>query len=405
MLEITCPNCKEKIKIGKDEYNALLSEIDKEELNKRVNERALDIEKSFKAKFELEALKLKSNQDHVIQDLNNQINTLKGKLDNTSKDTELAVNKATESLKEEIAKKNEDIVKLKNAVDSAKKDSDIAAQKLKEQYESQLIKKDSEIMRWKEYQMGNSTKDLGESLEKYCEETFESVRMVAYPDAYFAKDNLVDEEGKGDYIFRDYKNGIETVSIMFEMKNQKDDTVKKHKNEEFFSKLDKNRKSKKCEYAVLVSTLEEDSKLYNGGIVDVSHKYPKMFVIRPQFFLTIIGLIRNLAKDKFAYQMQLIDYQRQNADVVEFEKALKAVKDKINSDYEKAGAIYSEVDKMCNDIINKVEKFRDEFRIAAGWLGKAKNQLPELEIRSLTKNNPGMRERFASAESNETKEK
>ena len=183
---------------------------------------------------------------------------------------------------------------------------------------------------------------------------------------------------------------------MFEMKNQKETTTKKHKNEDFFAKLDRNRKSKGCEYAVLVSTLEEDSKLYNNGIVDVSHRYPKMFVVRPQFFLTIIGLIRNMANNSFSYKKQVIEYQRENVDITNFENTVKAIAEKITNDYEKAGAIYSEVDKMCDDIVKKVESFRKEFKTATGWIEKAKNQLPNLEVRKLTRGNETMKEKFAN---------
>ncbi len=396
MLEIKCPKCNEIIKLGKDEYNALLNELEKEELDKRVKERVGEIEKTYKAQYELEANKMKTAQDTLINELNSQIKLLKEKLSNSNKDIEIAVSKAIDALKEELGKKNEEIAKLKGDVSSAQKDSDLSVQKLKEQYEFQLQAKDEEIKHWKEFRMGDSTKDLGESLEQYCHDAFDEVRAVAYPNAYFEKDNDVDEEGKGDFIFRDYQDGIETVSIMFEMKNQKDTTKTKHKNEDFFAKLDKNRTSKGCEYAVLVSTLEEDSKLYNNGIVDVSHRYPKMFVIRPQFFLTIIGLIRNMANNSYAYKKQVVEYQRENVDITNFEAAVRAIAEKINGDYEKAGAIYSEVDKMCDDIVKKVENFRKEFKTAAGWIEKARNQLPNLEVRKLTKGNATMKEKFAA---------
>lgn len=396
MLEIKCPKCNEIIKLGKDEYNALLNELEKEELDKRVKERVGEIEKTYKAQYELKANKMKTAQDTLINELNSQIKLLKEKLSNSNKDIEIAVSKAIEALKEELGKKNEEIAKLKGDVSSAQKDSDLSVQKLKEQYEFQLQAKDEEIKHWKEFRMGDSTKDLGESLEQYCHDAFDEVRAVAYPNAYFEKDNDVDEEGKGDFIFRDYQDGIETVSIMFEMKNQKDTTKTKHKNEDFFTKLDKNRTSKGCEYAVLVSTLEEDSKLYNNGIVDVSHRYPKMFVIRPQFFLTIIGLIRNMANNSYTYKKQVVEYQRENVDITNFEAAVRAIAEKINGDYEKAGAIYSEVDKMCDDIVKKVENFRKEFKTAAGWIEKARNQLPNLEVRKLTRGNATMKEKFAA---------
>ena len=181
---------------------------------------------------------------------------------------------------------------------------------------------------------------------------------------------------------------------MFEMKNQKDTTKTKHKNEDFFAKLDKNRKTKGCEYAVLVSTLEEDSKLYNRGIVDVSHIYPKMYVIRPQFFLTIISLISTMARNSFADKKKLIEYQQENLDITNFENNVRSIADKITSDYEKAEAIYSEVDKMCDDIIKKVENFRKQFKSATNWVEKAKKQLPDLEVRKLTRGNATMKAKF-----------
>ena len=395
MLKIKCPKCNEEIELGKDQYNALLNDIEKEELDKRVKERVETIEKAYKAQYELEANKMKSAQDNLINELNTQIKLLKEKLSNS--------NKAIETLKNDLAAKDLEIAKLKGDINATLKDSDLSMQKTKEQYEFQLKAKDEEIKHWKEYRMGDSTKDLGESLEQYCHDTFDEVRAVAYPRAYFEKDTTKDEEGEmGDRIFRDFsEDGIELVSIMFEMKNQKDDTEKKHKNEEFFKKLDRNRTAKGCEYAVLVSTLEEDSKLYNNGIVDVSHKYPKMFVVRPQFFLTIIGLIRNMAMNSYAYKKQVVEYQRENVDVTNFEAALKAVTDKITSDYEKAGAIYNDVDDMCDGIIKKVNDFRDKFKTATGWIGKAVNQLPNLEVRKLIKNNPTMKEKFENLKKTE----
>ena len=280
-------------------------------------------------------------------------------------------------------------------MDKAKAEAINQAQDLKDKYEFELNARQQEIEKWKNFRLGDSTKDLGESLEQYCSDAFNEVRSYAYPRAYFEKDNEVDEEGKGDFIFKDYaEDGTEIVSIMFEMKNQKDTTKTKHKNEHFFDKLDKNRTSKGCEYAVLVSTLEEDSKLYNSGIVDVSHKYQKMFVIRPQFFLSIIGLIRNLSINNLKYRRQVEAYKNQNLDINNFEEAVKAIGEKINADYTKANAIYSDVDKMCDDIVKKVETFRKQFRVAAGHIGAAVNQLPNLEVRKLTKNNPTMKAKF-----------
>lgn len=401
MAEIKCPNCGEIIKLDKSSYDALLNEIEKDEINKRVNEQAKLIEEKYKSELALEQNKAKLNQEKQISELKSTISVLEEKLKGADKDLALAVSKALESTKSELNKKEQEIVKLQSDVKDAKKDNEISAQQLKEKYEFLLKAKDEEIQKYKDFRMGDSTKDLGESLENYCHDAFDEMRPYAFPNAYFEKDNDVDEEGKGDFIFRDYQDGIEVVSIMFEMKNQKDTTKTKHKNEDFYAKLDKNRTSKGCEYAVLVSTLEEDSKLFNNGIVDVSHRYPKMFVVRPQFFLTIIGLIRNMALNSYAYKKQVIAYQRENLDITNFEEAVKTIADKINTDYERAAAIYSEVDDMCDGIIKKVETFRKEFKTATGWIEKAKNQLPNLEVRKLTKNNETMKEKFADLEHKE----
>ena len=395
MLKIKCPECQHEFEIGKDQYNALLNDIEKEELNKRVKERESEIEKTYKAQFELEVNKVKTAQNEVISDLNTQIKLLKEKLNNSDKDTEIAVNKAIETLKEDLSKKNEEIAKLKGDLNASQKDSDLSVRKLKEQYEFQLKAKEEEIKHWKEFRVGDSTKDIGESLEQYCHDQFDLNRANAYPNAYFEKDNEVVGGTKGDFIFRDYSDEDsenEMVSIMFEMKNQKEDGDTK--NESHLKKLDSDRTKKKCEYAVLVSTLEPDSNLYNAGIVDVSHKYPKMFVVRPQFFLTIIGLIKNMAKTRFEYKKQVIQYQRENIDITNFENAVRVVAQKISDDYENAGKQYDKVEKMCDDMIKKLSDLKEVFRLGRKWLGTAQNQLPELEIRRLTKNNPTMKEKF-----------
>ena len=402
MLKIKCRQCGAEIVLGEDEYNTLLREIESEELDKKVKEKTDSIEKVLKAKYDLEVNKAKNSQDALVAELQNQIKLLNEKLANSNKDVEVAVSKATESLKNDLNAKGLEVEHLKGQLNSALKDSDITVQKLKEQFEFQLKAKDEQIEQYKNFRVGDSTKDIGESLEQYCHDAFDEIRAVSYPNAYFEKDNTVVEGTKGDFVFRDYSDDDsenEMVSIMFEMKNQKEDGDTK--NESHFKKLDADRKKKNCEYAVLVTTLEPDSKLYNSGIVDVSHKYEKMFVVRPQFFLTIIGLIKNMAKTRFKYKQQVIQYQRENVDITNFESAVKAVAEKINNDYERAGAIYGEVDKMCDDIVSKVEKFRKEFKTATGWIEKAKNQLPNLEIRKLTHGNPTMKEKFDSLKEGE----
>ncbi len=395
MVKIKCPNCGETIEIGKDQYNVLLNDIEKEELEKKVNERVKQIEETNKVQLALEVNKISSSKDRLIDELKSKLDLQEERLNNSNQDKELAVSKALESAKEELNKKEQEITKLKGDIEFSQKDGELVARQLKNDYEEKLKKKDDEIEYYKKFRMGDSTKDLGESLEQYCHDAFDEIRSVAYPRAYFEKDNDASNGTKGDFIFKDFaEDGTEIVSIMFEMKNQKDDTEHKHKNEDFFKKLDKDRTTKGCEYAVLVTTLEENSKLYNSGIVDVSYRYPKMFVVRPSNFLAIIGLLRSMALNNLKYKQQVIAYQKENADITNFEEAVRAVAEKINNDYEKAGAIYSDVDKMCDDIVKKVEDFRKNFKTAAGWIEKAKNQLPNLEVRKLTRGNPTMKEKF-----------
>ena len=399
MAEIKCPKCGEIIKLDKSSYDALLNDIEKEEIEKRVKEQERQIEEKYKAQYELAVNNEKNNQDAKIHELENQVNVLNEQIKNKDNESKLAVAKALEEEKEKASKKDQEIIQLKNDVEAAKKDKELAEKQIKESYEFQLQAKDEEIKKYKEFRLGDSTKDLGESLEQYCHDAFDEIRAVAYPRAYFEKDNISDEEGKGDFIFRDYdEKGEEIVSIMFEMKNQKDDTEHKHKNEEFFKKLDKNRTSKECEYAVLVTTLEEDSKLYNAGIVDVSHRYKKMFVVRPQFFLTIIGLIRNMAIEAHKYKTALVEYRQENLDISNFENAVKDITQKIGEDYEKASKYYESVDKLCDEIIKKIENFREAFRLGQHWIGVAQNRLPNLEIRKLTRKNPTMKAKFEELE-------
>ena len=437
MAEIKCPKCGEVIQIGKDTYNALLSEIEQEELNKRVNDQVKLIEDKFNSDLKLKEKEAQTKKDKEVNALQNQIDVLQAKLDGnknetelevakakkeaesalaekeqqiavlkeqlkgSEKATELEVAKATKEVEQKLVEKSQEVVALQGQLKDAQNDSKESEQKLKEHYDFVLKAKDEEIQHWKEYRVGDSTKDIGESLEQYCKDAFDLIRANAYPNAYFEKDNEVAGGTKGDFIFKDYTDEDkenEIVSIMFEMKNQKEDG--NTKNESHLKKLDSDRTKKGCEYAVLVSTLEPDSALYNAGIVDVSHKYDKMFVVRPQFFLTIIGLIKNMAKSRFEYKMQVIQYQRENVDVTNFEKTVRAVAQKISDDYANAESHYNEVEKMCDDMIKKLTDLKDAFRLGKKWIGAAQNQLPELEVRKLVKNNPTMAAKFEELKEN-----
>lgn len=431
MAEIKCPKCGEIIKLDKSQYDALLSNVEQEEISKRVNAQEKLIEEKYKAQYEKEIAEAKNKKDADIASLNSQINVLKAELNNTDtkvekavaealskeqqkisakdleiaelkaavnsaeQDKQLAVAQAVQKEKDASSKKDAEIVDLKGQIEIAKQEKELSEKNLKEQFAFQLNAKDDEIKHWKEFRVGDSTKDIGESLEQYCKDQFDSVRADSYPYAYFEKDNTVVEGSKGDFIFREYSDETrehEIVSIMFEMKNQKEDGDTK--NESHFKKLDSDRTKKKCEYAVLVSTLEPDRALYNNGIYDVYPKYEKMFVVRPQFFLAIIGLIKKMAKTRFEDRKEVILYQQQNVDITNFENAVRAVAQKINDDYDLAGKQYDKVEKMCNDMISKLQDLKEAFRLGRKWIGAAQNQLPDLEIRKLTKNNPTMKAKF-----------
>ena len=298
---------------------------------------------------------------------------------------------------------NEELAKAKNDLLNLENTSKQQIQTLKDDYENKLKIKDEDIERWRNFRIGDSTKDLGESLEQYCHNAFDEIRATTYPDAYFEKDNDVDDEGKGDFIFRNYVNGIETVSIMFEMKTEKDTTATKQKNEHFFQKLDKNRNSKGCDFAVLVTTLEADSNLYNKGIVDVSHRYPKMFVVRPQFFLPIIGLISNLAKDNYESRQQLALYQEQNVDVTNFEGKLQEFQDKFANNYRLANEKFDKAIEEIDKTIDHLMKVKEGLIGADRNLRLANDKLQDLSIKKLTHNNPTMQAKFEEAKNKENK--
>lgn len=395
MKTIKCPKCGEPINLDKSDYDALLNELETAEIEKRVQSQTKLIEQKLNAQYELKVSKANTSKEAEISDLKAVISVLEQKLKNADETAELAISRALKDVKEELNDKEKEIIVLNSKVEASKKDASLEAQKLKESYEYQLSMKDSEIERWKNYRVGDSTKDIGENLEKYCKEAFEEIRATAYPRAYFEKDNIASEGTKGDFIFRDYtEDGIELVSIMFDMKTEKDTTEKKKTNESHLSKLDSDRTKKGCEYAVLVSTLEEDSKVYNKGIVDMSYKYPKTFVVRPQFFLAIIGLIRSMALSNLPYRRSLIEYQNENIDVSRFEETVKAVMAKVNNDYAWAGKLYDGVEKMVDDMIKKLTDLKDNFRKSAGHLLTATHHVEDLSIRKLTRKNPTMKAKF-----------
>lgn len=293
--------------------------------------------------------------------------------------------------------------KIQNQLENAASKAKISEDNLKQNFESQLKLKDEQIAYYKDLKAKMSTKMIGESLEVHCKTQFEQYLRPVMPSAYFEKDNEVSRASgsKGDFIFRDKADGLEYISIMFEMKNEADETTTKHTNESFFKELDKDRREKKCEYAVLVSLLEKDSELYNGGIVDVSHKFPKMYVIRPQFFIPLITLLRNAARNSLEYQRQLQVAKNQSIDITNFESRLTEFKSGFDKNYrlasEKFITAIDEIDKT----IDHLNKIKAALIGSENNLRLANNKLDDLSIKKLTRGNPTMTEKFAALKSQE----
>ena len=398
MAEIKCPKCGATIQLDKSDYDALLNDVEKEELNKRVQEQIKQIEDKYKAQLALETSKLENNQSKEIAELQQKVAVLIEQLKNSGKDTEIAVSKAREEERQKTNQKQEEIVKLEGDVRLAKQEKAISEQQLKDQYEAKLKIKDEQIAYYRDLKTKMSTKLVGETLEQHCQNQFNSIRMAAYPNAYFEKDNDASSGSKGDYIFKECdEDGNEIVSIMFEMKNENDTTATKHKNEHFFAELDKDRKEKKCEYAVLVSMLEADSDLYNAGIVDVSYRYEKMYVVRPQCFLSIISLLRNAALNAADYKKQLAIIRNQNIDVTNFENKLLEAQEKFSNNYRLADEKFTKAIEEIDKTIDHLMKVKEGLLGADRNLRLANDKLQDLSVKKLTHNNPTMKQLFDEA--------
>ena len=286
---------------------------------------------------------------------------------------------------------------LQNKLQLEVKESQLRENALKDQYNTQLKAKDETIAFYKDFKAKESTKQIGEDLEQYCLAEFNKNRAIGFQNAYFEKDNEVSKSSgsKGDFIFRESSaDGVEFISIMFEMKNQADTTATKHKNEDFFKELDKDRNEKNCEYAVLVSMLEEDNDYYNTGIVDVSYKFPKMYVIRPQFFIPVITFLRNAAMNTLEYKRELANIKNQNIDITNFESDLNLFKDKFLNNVDLAMRQHTSALEEIDKAIKTLQKIKDLFEKSDNNLRLANNKLEDLTIKKLVRNNPTMKQKF-----------
>ena len=398
MNKIKCPKCGEVFSIDEADYAKILSQVKNEEFDKELARREKEILEKSKLTAEVAKQNDAKAYDKRIAELEAKLREQQNKLDNAKTEKELAVANAKAESKEELSKKEKELLELDSRLKEEKNSAKNELLLLKQQHSAELKAKDEQIEFYKDFKAKQSTKQIGESLEQYCHDEFNKIRMTAFPNAYFEKDNDVSRESgsKGDFIFKDFINGTDTpfVSIMFEMKNEGDTTATKHKNEDFFKELDKDRNEKGCEYAILVSLLETDSELYNAGIVDVSYKYPKMYVVRPQCFIPIITLLRNAALNSMQYQKELVEYKNQNADVENFESKLLDFQDKFNRNYNLAKDKFADAIAEIDKTIDHLNKVRDSLVGAEKNLRLANDKAQDLSIKKLTKDNPTMKEKF-----------
>lgn len=429
MQEIKCPKCGEVFQVDASGYASIVKQVrDKEfhaELHNREAQFAKDKEtavalaeakqqNSFREQLsakesEIETLKhqlalLEQSRDQVIaQEVakkDAEITQLNAQIGAFQQEKQIAVLEAVSEKDKQLSEKQQQLTVLEGKIQSQDNESRIREQSLRSQYENILKFKEEEIAHYKDLKSRMSTKMVGETLEQHCEIEFNKLRATGFQNAYFEKDNDARTGSKGDYIFRESSDGVEFISIMFEMKNEMETTATKKKNEDFFKELDKDRREKNCEYAVLVSLLEPENELYNSGIVDVSHRYPKMYVIRPQFFIPMITLLRNAALNSLQYKQELAVIRNQNIDITHFEEDMNKFKDSFARNYRLASEKFHKAIEEIDKTIDHLQKTKDALLSSENNLRLANNKAEELSIKKLTKNNPTMTAKFAELKEN-----
>lgn len=412
MQEIKCPKCGEVFMVDESGYAQIVRQVRDKEFEKELKRSQEDLEKRKDSELQLarmeqkeEYTKLLSDKEAEIAKLKEKfqaedneksrlIEQLKAQLGNSDTEKQLAVSEAVSEKEKEISLKITEITELKSQLSNKAAESELKEQSLHRQYEDRLKQKDEEIEYYKDFKARQSTKMIGESLEQHCMNQFNALRMTAFPTAYFEKDNDARTGSKGDFIFRESSEGVEFISIMFEMKNEMDETATKHKNEDFLKELDKDRREKKCEYAVLVSLLEIDNELYNNGIVDVSYKYEKMYVIRPQFFIPIITLLRNAALNSLQYRRELELVRHQQLDISHFEENMNSFKEGFARNFRIASEKFSTAIDEIDKTITHLQKTKEALLSSENNLRLANNKAEDLSIKKLTKGAPTVREMF-----------
>ena len=395
MHEIICPHCKKAFKIDEAGYADILKQVRDKDFELQLHKRLELAEQEKLNAVELAKVRLTGDLERAGAAKDAEIQRLQARLESIEVAQQLALTQAVNSVEKERDE-------LQNSLAQARLEKDLAAQSLKDKYETQLKDRDDAIDRLRDMKARLSTKMVGETLEQHCETEFNRIRATAFPRAYFEKDNDARSGSKGDYIFRDADEaGTEVVSIMFEMKNENDETATKKKNEDFLKELDKDRNEKNCEYAILVSLLEPDSELYNTGIVDVSHRYPKMYIVRPQFFIQIITLLRNAAQSSLKYKAELALVKEQNVDITHFEEELDAFKTGFARNYELASKKFKKAIEEIDKTIDHLQKTKDALLGSENNLRLANNKADDLTVKKLTKGNPTMAAKFAELKNDE----
>lgn len=404
MQEIKCPNCGEVFAVDESGYAQIAQQVRDKEFEKALMQRERDFAERKESELELAVMKQKeefekalSAKESELSERERTIEQLKAQIAMSETGRKLAVTEAVQEKEKELARKAAEITELKSSLSNKEIERELKEQALQKEYEDRLRLKDEQIEYYKDFKARQSTKMIGESLEQHCLNQFNALRMAAFPNAYFEKDNDVRTGSKGDFIFRESVEEIEFISIMFEMKNEMDTTAAKHKNEDFLRELDRDRREKKCEYAVLVSLLEIDNDLYNNGIVDVSYKYEKMYVIRPQFFIPMITLLRNAALNSLAYRQQLQTVKNQQLDILHFEENMNAFKEGFARNYRLASERFRTAVDEIDKTIMHLQKTKEALLSSENNLRLANNKAEDLSIRRLTKNAPAVREMFDGA--------
>ena len=435
MHEIKCPHCHTAFTVNEASYADILNQVRTQEFQTEIHERLQQAQMQFQSDMQLAQAQAQNQFDKILADKNHEIAALSNQINAYEKDSKLAAAEIEDRLKAQIAEQDKLIAELKaqaKSLETAKnmekeleitkavaekerelgnlntqlmlqsKENQLEKQSLREKYEAELKQKDETIAFYKDFKAKQSTKMIGESLEQHCETEFNRIRTTAFPQAVFGKDNDAKTGSKGDYIYRETdEEGNEIISIMFEMKNENDETATKKKNEHFFKELDKDRREKNCEYAVLVSLLEADSDLYNNGIVDVSYAYPKMYVVRPQFFIPIVSLLRNAALNSLKYKQELAQMRAQNIDITHFEEDLDKFKTDFARNYELASRKFQTAIDEIDKTISHLQKTKEALLSSENNLRLANNKATDLTVKKLVRKNPTMKAAFAALEKKE----